>query len=272
MPEYKLNKCLLFVLAFLQATIAALAQDAYEQKYTIKGNVDFIRTDKLGNLYTVKNDMIQKYDATGKSTMRFSNKALGQIHYFDSSNPLKLLLFYPEFNTLLFLDNQLSENGSPVKLENYELDQAILACTSFDNGIWIFDQREFELVRLDQGLQRTHKTGNIPQLTGLKVNPMALYEANNRVFLVDSLAGILTFDIFGTYSKLIPLKGISELAFLDDELIYFNEGKLNFFNLKTLDIRQQFLPMAGARQVLIDKKNLYLCLPDRVICYKINTP
>jgi hypothetical protein len=259
---------LLFLLLLACPVCPVLAQVQMASiKYTLKGNSDFIRCDQLGNLYLVKNDQLMKYDAQGKLINRYSNKTLGSIQFLDVSNPMKILIFYPAFNKIVFLDNQLSENGRPVNLSDYEMDQTILACTSHDNSFWVYDQRNFELVRMDQNMQVTHRTGNIPQQTGLEIKPLNVYEYNNWLYACDSVAGIFVFDIYGTYYKTIPLKGLMEVQFDNNSLWYFQAGKLEGINLQTLQPEKKELPRAGASFVLLQGSRLYLKDADQTICY-----
>lgn len=247
-------------LLFAQVQMASI-------KYTVKGTSDFIRCDQLGNLYVVKNDQLLKYDAQGKFINRYSNKTLGSIQFLDVSNPMKILIFYPSFNKIVFLDNQLSENGRPVNLTDYELDQTILACTSHDNSFWVYDQRNFELLRVDQNMQITHRTGNIPQQRGMEFHPLNIYEYNNWLYACDSVAGVFVFDIYGTYYKTIPVNGIVDLQFDNNVLWYFHSGKLEGLHLQTLQAEKKELPRAGASAVMIQGSRLYLRDSDQTICY-----
>jgi hypothetical protein len=262
------NCTLFFCLFFASICFPVLAQVQMASiKYTVRGNTDFIRCDQLGNLYLVKNDQLMKYDAQGKLINRYSNKTLGSIQYLDVSNPMKILIFYPSFNKVVFLDNQLSENGRAVNLSDYELDQAILACTSHDNSFWVYDQRNFELVRMDQNMQITHRTGNIPQQTGNEIKPLNIYEYNNWVYACDSASGIFVFDIYGTYYKTIPINGLVDLQFDNNIIWFYMKGKLEGINIQTLQPEKKELPRAGASFVLLQGNKLYLKDADQTICY-----
>src|SRR5688572_3667151 len=94
----------------------------------IKGNFDFFEADNFGNIYTVKNEELCKYLPNGKRHARYSNLRYGNITSLDVSNPLKILLYYRDFQQIIFLDNQLSVNSNPVSLELLGLEQAHLVC------------------------------------------------------------------------------------------------------------------------------------------------
>lgn len=226
-------------------------------------------TDPLGYVYLVRGETITRYTPDGKKINQYSNKRLGAIRQFDCSNPMKILLFYPEFNQVVFLDNQLSENGSPIGLENFELDQAVLACSSHDNGIWVYDQRNFEMVRLDQSMQVTHKTGNIPQQIGKSANPSFIRQSNNWVYLYDPDQGLMVFDIFGTYNKTIPLMNVKDIQFSSDAVTYNEQGMYYRLDPFTLQRTELPLPRAGAIQLRLEKSRLYLRYADETLGYQM---
>lgn len=191
-------------------------------------------TDNLNNIYTVANNEIIKYDSDGNYFSKFSDKTWGNVHYIDVSNPLKILVFYKDFSKIIFLDNMLGQSGSTIFLEKFGLEQAQLACVSHNNGIWIYNQQNFELIRLAQTLEITNKTGNLGQLLGINLTPNFISQYNNFLYLNNPETGILVFDSFGTYYKTIPIKGLNSFQIRDDDIIFIQKNKVGAFNLKTL--------------------------------------
>lgn len=193
-----------------------------------------IVTDNLSNVYLIDRDKFTKYDVKLNFMKEFSNKNFGAITSADVTNPLRILLYYRDFGRVVFLDNTLSQNGEPIALEKLGYPLAILAATSYDNGIWIYDQPTFELIRFDQNLQITSRTGNLSQILGIELRPDFLLEKDNQVFL-KHLTGIMVFDVFGTYIKTIPIENISSFQVADDNIIYFSDGQLHTWNIKTAE-------------------------------------
>ena len=66
-------------------------------------------TDQLGNLYLVTTgNALEKYTPEGLFLTRFTNNRLGAIQSVDVSNPLKVLVWYADFRTVVFLDRSLT--------------------------------------------------------------------------------------------------------------------------------------------------------------------
>ena len=101
----------------------------------VKQEADFITTDRLGNLYVVKNDFIWMYNRDGDSLREFNTKRYGKIHFVDCSDPYKILVFFKDFNVIQYLDNFLSENGPPRDMQELGFDQATLVCLSQESGV-----------------------------------------------------------------------------------------------------------------------------------------
>jgi hypothetical protein len=251
---------------FLIITSVAF-QDGFISHRSIPSTASFITSDNLGNIYTITNDVLEKYDRKGNLVKTYSNKSLGKISSVDASNPLKLVLFYKDFSQVLFLDNMLSLSGDPVRLADLNLEQAQLVSSSHNNGIWLYNQQNFELLRLDQNLQKVQQTGNITQLISQKINPNFLLENNNMVYLNDPSVGILVFDIYGTYYKTIPLKSLTSIQLNDEEIFYFSDKKLKSFHLKTLEEKNYPLPDSTAIAARIEKEGLFLLKKNSLEIY-----
>ncbi|MFH2096168.1 MAG: hypothetical protein ABIJ16_10720, partial [Bacteroidota bacterium] len=98
-------------------------------------------TDHLGNLYTVDGLKFAKYNPDGEETAHYSNAYYGEISYADVTDPYRILLYYRDFNQILFLDKELSEIASPIFLSDLSVEQATIACTSNRGGFWVYDRQ-----------------------------------------------------------------------------------------------------------------------------------
>lgn len=225
--------------------------------------------DNLGNIYTLKNDELKKFDSKGKLLATYSNKRLGTIDQIDLSDPLRVLLFYKNFSQLVFLDNMLSENLSPVLLLDVGIQQASLACSSHDNSIWVYNGMNNELIWIDHGLKIKQRTGNISRMLQLNLSPNYLTEESNALYLNNPATGILVFDIYGTYYKTIPIKGLKDFQVLNNKLFYLTKGYLKSFGLKTLQTDSIALPDTTIKIAQIQNNNLYLLSQQNVNVYKL---
>ncbi len=254
----------LFLFAFTSP-----AQENFILEKNISVRADFFSVDNLGNIYAVLGSQIQKYNPDGEPVFSYSDKIRGSITSIDVSNPMKILLFYKNNLQVVFLDNTLSQQGEPVELDKMGLQQASLVCSSINNGLWVYNQGNFQLVRLDKDLKIIAETGNILQQAGGELNPDKIIEKNNSIFLNDTTRGILVFDIFGTFQKTIPIKGCENIQASEDFLFFESRKKLFSFSLKTREQNELNLPLNGFQQVFTEGKNLFILTKNELKIYSV---
>jgi len=225
---------------------------SFELNLEIEVTSKSITSDYLGNVYTIDDNEIAKYSAAGALISSFSDKNAGTITSVDASNPLRVQVFYQDFGQIIYLDDVLSVIGSNISLIEQGLDQATLSCSSWDDGIWLYDPQDFELKRLGSDLRLSHQSGNINQLVGIEANPNFIIEKNNFVYLNDPLTGILVFDQFGTYYKTLPVRGIDRFQVSGEQVFYLQDGKLMSYNMRTF--QHANLPISSDKNVVLDMR------------------
>lgn len=230
-----LSFLIIFRLAAQDTTKSARDTSKFELLTIIKADADFFTTDNQSNIYTIKANVLTKFDKTGKLLYKYSEKNYGNITFVDVSNMLKVIVFYRNYLLCVFLDNTMSVNGDPIIFDNIGFVQAQLICSSHNNGIWVYDQQNLELVRLDQNLQRTQKTGNLAALLRINLKPDYIIEYDNKVYLNNPETGILVFDIYGTYYKTIPVKNVKQFQPFGNLVYYHTGNEIKAYNVKTAE-------------------------------------
>ena len=225
---------------------------SFELTLEIEVTSKSITSDYLGNAYTIDDNEIAKYSAAGILISSFSDKNAGTITSVDASNPLRVQVFYQDFGQIIYLDDVLSVIGAKISLIEQGLDQATLSCSSWDDGIWLYDPQDFELKRLGSDLRLSHQSGNINQLVGIEANPNFIIEKNNFVYLNDPLTGILVFDQFGTYYKTLPVRGIDRFQVSGEQVFYLEDGKLMSYNMLTF--QHANLRISSDKNVVLDMR------------------
>ena len=200
-----------------------------------------IRTDGFGNIYVINNDKISKYNASGVFQKTFSTKRYGKIDFLDATNPLKILVYFKDFQQLLFLDNQLTPSSNMISLESIGYEQASLVCSSANNSFWLYDKQNNELIRFNQESKVFVKTGNLKRILDIDIKPNYLQEHNGCLYLNCPSEGILVFDIYGTFTKTIPLKNLKEFNVVNGNVYYFEKKTLKEYQSQTFNtIEKQF--------------------------------
>lgn len=235
-----------------------------DKQLTIKVKLDFFTTDNIGNIYTIKEDELLKYLPSGKFFERYSNLQLGNITSVDASNPLKILVYYRDFQQVVFLDNQLSLNSDVVSLQNLGYEQTELVCASANNSFWIFNKQNNELIRFNESSKKVAATGNLKQVLQSNLNPNYLTENNGYVFLNCPETGIYVFDIFGTFSKIISLKNLKNFQIAESIIYFTKDSSLCSYNYKTFEDACKLVPNKPL-QIIYNKQKIYSRYKDSLV-------
>jgi len=261
---------LLPLLAFGQSAPKPLN---YTLLHTIDISSPVFSTDQLRNVYTVTriNEVI-KYTPDSKIQFRYNNNTLGNLTFIDATDPFNLLLFYPDFRRVILLDRTLSETGA-FDLFNLDVIDVPAVGISSDNNLWIYDDLKFNLKKIDRNGDILQESNNISLVLGKTLEPNFILERNNGLYVNDPEIGILIFDLFGNYTKTIDVKGLVQFQVIDEQLIYWQNGMLNVFNLKALQTRSMDLklPPDQDQLVRIEKDRLYVRTGPFLKIYQINT-
>lgn len=194
--------------------------------FMLKGHVVQVETDPLGQALVFNENEIVKISSADTLFNRFSQMAWGPIFQVDATNPLKILVYYKESARIVFLDNTLSPNSEPIDLIALGYDQAELACTSFDNSLWLYDRLNFRLIRLNAQLQPVVIIPNLNQILGKHISFCRLKERNNRLYVSAADGDVHVFDVYGSFLFTIQCPDACRCQPSDEGIRYKENGNL----------------------------------------------
>lgn len=199
-------------------------------------------TDHLENIYFIDGYKLLKIDTATGEVMEFGSYSAGEISLADVSNPFQIMVFYRDFNRVVFLDNKLSRLRSEISLSELGVEQAVLACTSGRGGMWIFSDRDSRIIYFDQQLRNTHQSMIIGAVAGVTGKPVSMTEAQNRLYLYIPRKGILVFDRFASYITTVPYSGPERFRVTGSDILYFADGKLISMDIESGEETRLDLP------------------------------
>jgi len=248
----------LFFLSLLLFTSIAFKAQEYRLINSIPFTDAKLTTDNLGNAYVIIDNQLLQFDTLGKPKATYSERNAGQLHSVDVTNPLKPLLFFPDFAQLEILDSKLALQSS-IYLRNFNVIQPVAACQSVQGGYWIFDVQDYQLKKIDLNLQLKSESGNVAQTLGYSPFPNFLVEYENNVYMNNPKTGILVFDQYGTYVKTIAIDSLKSFQFINNEMLFVKDNKMMKHNLKTLQENEVLLPSHDSLVCSrIEQQQLYL--------------
>lgn len=238
----------------------------------VKMKHDFFTSDHLGNIYLVHDQEIVKYLPSGKLFARYSNLKKGPIASIDATNPLKILVYYRDFQNIIFLDNQLSENSELVDLSVAGYEQTSLVCAGANNSFWLYNQQNNELVRFSEQSKKLVETGNLMPVLRYKIHPTQLLEHNGYLYMNSPEEGILVFDVFGTFYKLIPIRHLTQFQVQETKLLYTNDTAICSYDPITFETNYMPLPEKQARHTRWSPSYIFSDYADSVRIYPSKSP
>lgn len=256
-------------LSFILLLNVLTAQYQLVKKIQVKGAMQ-VTTDPTGNAYLSFGNEIWMFNRSDSLYRKYSNIKLGEIAHIDATNPMKILLYYKDQGKIQFLDNNISEFMQPVVLENYDMGQATIACSSYDNGFWIYNPSTFSLIRFDQYFKVSTTISNINQILQVdELNPIMAQEFSNRIYLSDPILGVIIFDVFGGYYKTIPIINVKNFQVIENKLIYLHENSIYSYDLINMNEEKFEIPEGITPvSVSLNYNKLYLVTKDALFVYK----
>lgn len=250
-----------------------LAQDTLELELlrTLPGEFRFFTTDKLQQVYAVTTEQtVVKFTAEGQRQFDFNNHTLGELSLVDATNPFHLLLFYPDFQWVITLDRTLN----PIQQYNLfdlNLPEVEAIGMANDNFIWVYDKINFRLKKLDRDGEAVAQSENLARVLPATFSPNFLLARENRLYLNSPELGIVVFDNFGQFLKILNVKGLDTFQIRADRLFFHKGQHLYALLLNNLGQNEMLLPasLAAARQIRLEKDVLYARLPDGIRLYRL---
>ena len=103
------NLIVLLFLSTLSITFGQNQKLLVSKLNHIPVNTDqFLGYDQFSFYYSIKDNTLSK--TKEDESFQYKNPSLGKITKVNFQNPLKIVLFYEDFNTAILLDNQLNES------------------------------------------------------------------------------------------------------------------------------------------------------------------
>jgi hypothetical protein len=220
--------------------------------------------DKFETLYLSTED--QSFLRVSKdTTITYANFQLGKIASANTFNPLKINLFYRDFNTAVILDNRLAE----LQRIDFNLIQpyrnVTFVSTGYDNTLWIYNQ-DLQILELFDHRSNSTRTKTVPipdEVLDLKS------DYNNCYLLTEQYLYIYSY--FGNLESKHPNNGYTQMAFSESNLVLQSPEAYFFYSKK----RDEILPIEGQdlliNQFLVTNETLYLYQNNRLYRYQLKT-
>jgi hypothetical protein len=259
---------LLGMLAF--AAVNAQADSSFRTVRTIQGDIVAFTVDNLDNIYLLSGtNQVKKLNAKGDSVAIFNDvKKYGKATLIDVSNPLKVLVYYRDFATIVVLDRLLTIRNT-IDLRKQNILQVRTIGQSYDNKIWLYDELENKLKKIDEDGKLLQETPDFRQLFGEAPVPTKIFDQDQFVYLYDSAKAVFVFDYYGALKNKIAITGWKNFKVAGKFIFGSANNKLYRYNISNLRIEEWKMPdqIANSSSFNFTSSRLYALKNNQVEIY-----
>ncbi len=242
-----------------------VVESKFVKSITLKAN-QFVGFDNFNTIYYIKNNTL--YKKTNKKLFTYTNTQLGEITLVDIKNPLKILLFYKNFNTVILLDNNLNELTTPINFNTTSFSKnAFLVNGSSNNNLWIYSLDDDTLQLYNYKTQKIQITTQALSFYQSDFQVKKIVSTYKNCWLIGK-KNILHFDEYGTFIENIELPSFTDVVFLKDKLIYLENNNLYSYNYET-SIPIHIQDKISIQSFYVNKNDMYIFDGTTIFVLKI---
>ncbi|MFH7012082.1 hypothetical protein ACHRV5_09415 [Flavobacterium sp. FlaQc-52] len=230
---------------------------------------EFLGYDSFGYYYLIKDNVFRKIK--GNEVFEYKNVSLGNLTKVDLQNPLKMVLFYEDFNSVILLDNQLnkiteinfSQNNIPIVVPFIGM--------STQNQLWVYNTLNQQIGLFDY-LKNEYKIVSTPLTETIQY-----YQTDfNAFYWIDKKNNWFSCDIFGKITALGKVPDFDKIEIIDQHQYIFSTNNLLYFKSSS-DTNSSTISEIEISEKTFDK----FCYKDQILSiftfkeiinYKIVTP
>lgn len=228
--------------------------------------------DVLDNIYLITpGNQLKKLNSQGDSLAVFNDvKKYGNPSYIDVNNPLKILVYYKNYSTVVILDRLLIPRNT-INLRKQNIFSVKAIATSYDNNIWVFDEQDLKLKKINEEGNLVLESADMRQLTDSVPSPQQIIDSDNMVYLYDDKKGFYIFDYYGALKNSLSFLNWTDVAISGSKVMGFSENNLLSYQLKSLNLKTYQLPSFFRNHEAIKAVNgkVYLLKKDSIDIYSI---
>jgi hypothetical protein len=263
---------ILFVAFLFCTTVVAQADTTFKLIKTISGDIVDFTVDNLDNVYILNSrNQVKKLNVNGDSVAVFNDiKRFGKATLIDVSNPMKLLLYYKDFGSIVVLDRFLNIVNT-IDLRKQDILQAKAIGQSYDNKIWVYDELENKLKKIDEDGKLLQETADFRLLFEKAPVPQEIYDQEKYVYLYDSAQAVFVFDYYGALKNKIQITGWDNFKIAGKYIFGSKAGVLNRYEISTFRLDEWKMPeeIQGSRSFNFSSSRLYALKKDSIEIYSL---
>jgi len=159
-----------------------------------------------------------------------------------------------------------------IDIRKANIFQAQVVAQGYDNTIWVFDEQESRLKKLDENGKLLFESADLRLVFNETLTPSTMFDAAGFVYLYDALKGLYIFDYYGALKNRIALIGWTSVQALGKKIIGLKNGKMMVYTPGDIDTKEMQLPASiyTAPQIRFTTNAIYVLEGNGISQYEWN--
>jgi hypothetical protein len=206
--------------------------------------VSSFTVDNIGALYLITpGNQLKKYNEKGDSVGVFNEVTkYGKLAYVDAGNPWKTILFYENFSTIVLLDKYLNV-VTAINLRKQNIFRVRAVTSSYDNNIWLFDEQDNKLKKIDDNGNLLAETIDFRLLFDSAPDPVKIIDRDGFVYLYDPQKGVYIFDYYGSFKSKLTFLNWTDMEVFSKNIYGFDKENIYKYTPPLPDVITYKLPI-----------------------------
>lgn len=264
---------ILIVLMLFFVNANAQTDTSFQFIKSIKGDIVNFTVDNLDNIYILNSrNQVKKLNNNGDSVAIYNDvKKFGQATLIDVSNPLKVLLYYKDFTTVVVLDRFLNAVNT-IDLRKQNIFQVKAVGQSYDNKLWVYDELDSKLKKIDEDGKLLLETPDFRFLLDQAPSPTKIFDENKYVYIYDSLKGVYVFDYYGSLKNNIMIDHWSNFKVAGKYIFGTRQNMLYRYEIKSFRVDEWKIPdeIYQSKAFNFSSTRLYVLKDGEIQIYSIH--
>ena len=238
----------------------------------INSPVSSFAVDNIGGVYIITpENQLKKYNETGDSIGVFNQVTkYGKLTYVDVQNPWKAILYYQNFSTIVLLDKYL-DVSTAINLRKQNIFKVNAVTSSYDNNIWLFDEQDGKLKKIDDNGKVLSETVDFRLLFDSVPDPEKIIDRDGLVYLYDKTKGIYVFDYYGSFKTKLSFLHWDNIEVIGKTVYGFDKENIYKYTPPLPDCTTNKLPAELQNSSLIKLSNhkIYSLKDNQLTIYSL---
>ncbi len=264
--------CLLIAIIFLYSISYAQDDSLFRFLKKIEYPISSFTVDNLGELYIINTgNQLKKYNEKGDSVGVFNQVTkYGKLSYVEAQNPWKAILFYQDYSTIVLLDKYLNVLTN-INLRKQNIFKVKAVTTSYDNNIWLYDEQENKLKKIDDTGNKIFESVDFRLLFDSVPTPQKIIDDDGFVYLYDPEKGLYIFDYYGSFKSRLQFLNWTDVTVIDKSIYGFDKSSLYRYAPPLPDIKKYILPLAlqNNSSLKVNNHRIYILKNQQLEIYSL---